>query len=471
MHPLVKNTIKFFLFLAVSAFLFWLVYRDQNWDELLTVLKEDVNYFWIGVACVMGIASHVSRALRWQLLTASMGYRISFGNSFMGVMIGYFANLAIPRMGEFTRCGVVSKYEEVPFSKLLGTVVTERVIDMMILLFLTLIVVITQFKQVGIFLDNNQEIEEKVVNMFHSSWMLLVLVVLAAVGWLFWRLIRKTRFKERIHSFFKGLKEGLLSVKDVRHKGLFVFYSLFIWLMYFLMFYVCFFCFQFTSHLGALVGLTIFVLSSYGMVAPVQGGIGAWHFMVIAALMIYLPHTPNIESMAKTFALLTHGTMTLLYIVVGVICVILLPLYNNAAGKQGNVLVSVGKIKVFAVSVFFLGINLCPFAVDFLMRIHIYFIHQFVLIFDTQDQLVGRQVGIAVDDGSVGIIAISPDKGRASGQQGGTENNKQIEEIFFCINNLRCRMFDFVKVISANNGCIFSFFVTFGKYFLSVYGM
>ena len=76
MHPLVKNTIKFFLFLAVSAFLFWLVYRDQNWDELLTVLKEDVNYFWIGVACVMGIASHVSRALRWQLLTASMGYRI-----------------------------------------------------------------------------------------------------------------------------------------------------------------------------------------------------------------------------------------------------------------------------------------------------------------------------------------------------------------------------------------------------------
>ena len=99
--------------------------------------------------------------------------------------------------------------------------------------------------------------------------------------------------------------------------------------MYFLMFYVCFFCFQFTSHLGILVGLTIFVLSSYGMVAPVQGGIGAWHFMVIAALMIYLPHTPNIQGMAKTFALLTHGTMTLLYIVVGVICLIALPLYNR----------------------------------------------------------------------------------------------------------------------------------------------
>ena len=95
------------------------------------------------------------------------------------------------------------------------------------------------------------------------------------------------------------------------------------------MFYSSFFCFEFTSHLSMLVGLTIFVLSSYGMVAPVQGGVGAWHFMVIAALMIYLPHTPDIGNLAKAFALLTHSSMTLLYIVVGVVCVIALPLYNR----------------------------------------------------------------------------------------------------------------------------------------------
>lgn len=334
MRPVIKNTIKFFLFLAVSVFLFWLVYKDQNWKELLTVLREDVNYTWIWVACVMGIASHVSRAMRWQLLTSSMGYKVSFWNSFMGVMIGYFANLAIPRMGEFTRCGVVSKYEDVPFSKLLGTVVTERVIDMIILLSLTLVALVTQFRQFVLFLDRNKEIEEKVVNMFHSAWLLLIVLLLIVLGWGLWKLLRKTRLHEKIRSFVKGLKEGLLTVKDVKHKWLFIAHSLFIWLMYFLMFYVCFFCFQFTSHLGILVGLTIFVLSSYGMVAPVQGGIGAWHFMVIAALMIYLPDTPNIESMAKTFALLTHGTMTLLYIVVGVICVIFLPIYNNSIKKD-----------------------------------------------------------------------------------------------------------------------------------------
>lgn len=334
MRPVVKNVIKFFLFLGISAVLFWLVYRDQNWGELLKVLKEDVNYTWVIVACVLGIVSHVSRALRWQLLTASMGYKIRFWNSFMGVMIGYFANLAIPRMGEFTRCGVVGKYEKVPFSNLLGTVVTERLIDMIILLSLTVAVAVTQFRQVGVFLDNNPEIREKLTELFRSGWMLLgvVVVVVLAVGC--WKFFLRNRIQGRIRSFFHGLKEGVLTVRNVERKWLFVAYSLLIWLLYFLMFYVCFFCFEFTSHLSMLVGLTIFVLSSYGMVAPVQGGVGAWHFMVISALMIYLPDTPDIENMAKVFALLTHSSMTLLYIVIGVVCVIALPLYNRDFSKH-----------------------------------------------------------------------------------------------------------------------------------------
>ncbi len=329
MRPVVKNIIKFFLFLGISVFLFWLVFRDQDWGELLKVLREDVDYTWVAVAAVLGIASHVSRAMRWQLLTASMGYRIRFWNSFMGVMIGYFANLAIPRMGEFTRCGIVSKYEKVPFSNLLGTVVTERVIDLMILLLLTVVAVVTQFRQVGIFLDDNPEIREKLSHALHSSWMLAVAVVFVAVAVLGWKFFLKDRLQGRIRSFVHGLKDGVLAIRHVERKGLFVAHSLFIWLMYFLMFYISFFCFEFTSHLSMLVGLTIFVLSSYGMVAPVQGGVGAWHFMVIAALMIYLPHTPDIGNLAKAFALLTHSSMTLLYIVVGVVCVIALPLYNR----------------------------------------------------------------------------------------------------------------------------------------------
>ncbi|MDR0544984.1 MAG: flippase-like domain-containing protein, partial [Odoribacteraceae bacterium] len=129
MNSFYKQLLKFLLFFLVTAGLFWLVYRDQNPADMLKMLRDDVNYFWIGVAIALGVASHVSRATRWQLLVRSMGYRLGFRNSFMGVMIGYFANMAIPRMGELTRCGVVHKYEKVPFSKLLGTVMVERVID------------------------------------------------------------------------------------------------------------------------------------------------------------------------------------------------------------------------------------------------------------------------------------------------------------------------------------------------------
>lgn len=325
-----RQVLKFLVFLSISAFLFWLVYRDQNLNDLLKVLQEDVDYTWIGIVAVVAILSHVVRALRWQLLTASMGYPIRFMNGFMGVMIGYFANLAIPRMGEFTRCGVVAKYENVPFSKLLGTVVTERIIDMILLLILTLTVILLQFKQVIFFLDSNKGIEERVVSLMHSWKIGIVILVIPVFLYGLWKLFRGTKFQERLKGFLSGLKEGILTIRNVKHKWLFVGYSVLIWVLYFLMFYLCFFCFEFTSHLGILVGLTVFVLGSYGMVAPVQGGIGAWHFMIISALMLYLPDTPEMESLAKAFALLTHSAMTLMYIVFGVVCLIALPLYNTA---------------------------------------------------------------------------------------------------------------------------------------------
>lgn len=334
MSVICKRIVKFFLFLGLTALLFGLVYKNQNWSESAKILKEEVDYTWIGVAVVLGILSHVCRALRWMLLTRAMGYRIRFGNSFMGVMIGYLANIALPRMGEFTRCGVVAKYENVPFSKLFGTVVTERVIDMLLLLLLTVAVVLGQFRQIGLFLEENREIGEKVSAFLRSGWFVALLLGLAAALYIALRLLRRTSFHKRLRGFWEGMKEGLLTVKYVKRKGAFVFYSLFIWVLYYLMFYVCFFCFPFTAGLGPVVALTVFVLSCYGMVMPAQGGIGSWHAMVIAALFIYLPHTPGMENMSRTFALLTHGTMTLLYIVAGALCLLLMPLYNSRKTKR-----------------------------------------------------------------------------------------------------------------------------------------
>ena len=210
-----KQILKFLVFLCISFFLFWLVYRDQNWSDLRRALEEEVNYSWVAVVCVVGILSHVVRALRWQLLTLSMGCPIRLMNSFFGVMIGYFANLAIPRMGEFTRCGVVSKYEHVPFPKLLGTVVAERVIDMFFIGVHAYCYCVAVSGDT-FFLDTNKGVEERFVSLAHSwkIWMVIVVVPLAVYG--MWRLCRGTKLQQRLGVFLSGLKEGILAIRKVK---------------------------------------------------------------------------------------------------------------------------------------------------------------------------------------------------------------------------------------------------------------
>lgn len=324
-----RNIIRFILFLILSLFLFWLVYRGQDWDNLILVLKQDVDYSWIFLAVILGMLSHVSRAFRWQIVTRSIGDKIGFGNSFMAVMIGYFANLAIPRMGEFTRCGIVAKYEKVEYSKLLGTIITERVVDLIMLLLLTLIVFVTQFKQIGIFIDTNDNLGSGLKLLLTSKWVWIIGISGVFIIIIAWFLLVKSQYYSKINNFLKGLKEGILSIKKLDKPISFIFHTVFIWFMYYMMLYVCFWAFPFGKGVAPLVALTVFVISSYGMVAPVQGGIGAWHFMVISSVVLYYSHIADISMIAKSFALLVHGAMTLLYIVVGIICLIFLPIHNR----------------------------------------------------------------------------------------------------------------------------------------------
>lgn len=329
-----KQILRFTIFLAFTALLFWWVYRDQDWTETFEALKTDVNYTWVWVGIILGILSHIARALRWQQLTDSMGYKMTLMNSFMGVMIGYFANMIIPRAGEVARCGVVSKYENIPTSKLLGNVIGERVIDMAILLTMTIITIVWQLPTFALFFekhiavgDNLADKSEYMIKMGLIAFAALILVASLIF------LMRKSKLVAKIKPFINGLKEGIWTIKKVKNVWLFIFYSVFIWIMYFLMLYVSFFCFDFSSNLGIGVALTAFVTSCYGMVAPVQGGIGAWHFMVIASMMLFLPDTPEMQANTRTFAFLTHGSMTMLYIVLGTLCLATMPLYNKFRKK------------------------------------------------------------------------------------------------------------------------------------------
>ena len=317
--------IKFLAFFAFGILLFWLVYKDQDVERIKSILKNDVEYLWIWIAIVLGILSHISRTLRWALMIEPLGRKPRVFNTFLAVMVGYLMNLVLPRMGEISRCGVLSRYENISFTKLVGTVVTERIIDVIMLLLLALLAVITQFGEVLEFFENNPDIREKLGSTGLIIWILLIAGALMTGIFFFRRKIKKSVFFGKLNGILSKFGEGLRTIKDMKNKGAFIFHTLFIWLMYFLMLYVVFLSFEFTSHLTVIAGLTVFVLSSFGMAAPVQGGIGAWHFMVMQALLVY--------GVAKTdgviFAFLAHGTMTAMQILLGVISLLILPFINR----------------------------------------------------------------------------------------------------------------------------------------------
>jgi uncharacterized protein (TIRG00374 family) len=254
-----------------------------------------------------------------------IGHKPRFANTFMAVMIGYLMNMAFPRMGEISRCGVLARYEKISFTKLFGTVVAERLIDVISLLILLAIVILSQFGQMISFLQHNPEIQAKLTSIFTSPYLIVGFVVLIIVAFLFRNTFKQSAIFKKIVHILNNFKEGFISIRSIKRKGWFWFHSVFIWFCYYLMLYAIFFAFDFTSELNPIAGLTTFVFASFGMVAPVQGGIGAWHFMAIEGLRLYGVAFEN----GVIFAFVAHASMTIMIIVVGLISMLILPFINS----------------------------------------------------------------------------------------------------------------------------------------------
>ncbi len=329
MSKIFSNIVKFTLFFSIGIFLFWITYKDQNATELLETVQHKVNYWWILLSLTFGLLSHISRTIRWNLLIQPLGKTPRFINTFLAVMVGYFANLALPRMGEISRCGIISRYEKLPFSKVFGTVVLERILDILMLLVFLIITLTTQYGIITDFFSNNPGVSNKLSTIFASSYTLYVIISLIIIFLLLKKHFKETRLFQKINQLVADFGDGFKTVKNLNNKWAFIGHTIFIWIMYYLMIYVCFFSFGFTSNLPAIAGLTVFVMGSLGMVAPVQGGIGAWHFMVIGTLILYLPHIINIRNLAGSFALVVHGSQTLMIIIMGTLSVIALPFINR----------------------------------------------------------------------------------------------------------------------------------------------
>jgi uncharacterized protein (TIRG00374 family) len=306
----VIKILQFLVFFTVGIFIFWLIYKDQDIERIKSVLKNEVNYFWVVVSLFIGLISHISRTLRWGLMIEPIGHKPRFVNTFMAVMIGYLMNMAFPRMGEISRCGVLARYEKISFTKLFGTVVAERLIDVISLLILLIIVILSQFGQMISFLQHNPEIQTKLTSIFTSPYLIVAVVTFIVIAYLFRNAFKQTAIFKKVIAILHNFKEGFISIRSINRKGWFWFHSAFIWFCYYLMLYAIFFAFDFTSHLNP---------------APVQGGIGAWHFMAIEGLRLYGVAYEN----GVIFAFVAHTSMTVMIIVMGLISMLALPFINR----------------------------------------------------------------------------------------------------------------------------------------------
>ena len=280
------QTLKFVAFLAVGILLLWFAFRNVDFQRLMADLKE-ADYSWLLLSVLFGFFAYVSRARRWVLLINPLGFHPSTKNSFYALMTGYLANIALPRIGEITRCVALGKKEKIPVDQLIGTVVIERTIDFLSLLIIMIALIITSSDQIGLFLKESilVPIQQQVLSIFGNTWILWVILFSLGVTILFLMIrfkkdLRKIRFFSKMFDIARGIINGLKTITNLKRKWEFIFHTIFIWVNYTLMTWVVVFSLESTSHLTLGDSVFLLVIGGLAMSAPVQSGLGAFHYII-----------------------------------------------------------------------------------------------------------------------------------------------------------------------------------------------
>ena len=326
-----KSVIQFIVLLGIGILLVWLSFRSV-WTEKDKIINSfrNANYFWVTISILIALLSHVLRAFRWNYLLKPAGYSVKPANAVGAVLVSYFANYGLPRMGEITRCTLVTKYDNVPFEVALGTVITERIVDMLLLIvifFLTLFAQFSQLKDLAAkYIFDPLLIKLKAVsaNPYQLIFIIGGVILFIAILW-FLRKKMSNSFGGKIGNILKGFAKGLSSVKDMEKKYQFVILSLAIWAAYFYSLYFAMFAFTGTSELGQSECLVLLLFGTFGVVFT-PGGLGVYPAL-ITGLLIYTYGIDEITAFA--FPWMTWTSQFILIVVLGSLSLILLPIINK----------------------------------------------------------------------------------------------------------------------------------------------
>lgn len=333
MNPKLKNAIRFTVFLGIGIFFIWIFLRNLTAEQKQEIINSmgNANYWWIALAIPLGILSHFVRAMRWKMLIQTMGYNPKNSNMFFAVITGYFANLALPRLGEVSRCSILTKYENVPFNKSFGTVITERALDLMVFVLLFFINLALQAERLSGYINERifKPLQDKLHLNYDLSGSLSVIVISALLVFgvvfvIFRKQITSNKIYIKIKNVFLGFIEGMKSLIKVRNLWLFGFYTFSIWALYLLMAYIVFYSIPASSGLGLDAGLAVLVFGSIGFMV-VQGGIGIYPAIVAETLVLY--GVASAQGYALGWLIWTSQNLTI--VLVGIVSLVLLPLLNN----------------------------------------------------------------------------------------------------------------------------------------------
>lgn len=314
MKKQVTNTLKVLLPLLIGGAILWWMYRGFDWQLIIDALNGGMDWTWMLLSLPFGITAQVFRALRWRQALEPLGEKARAHTCVNAIFLSYGSSLVVPRVGELLRCGVLKRYDNVSFSRSVGTVVTERCIDIIIIMILSSITVLMEIPVFARIASETGMSLSGTLGQFTTAGYLVTAACLLLICGMAWWAARKFDIFSRTRAMVKELREGLFSIRYIRRRWLFFVYSLGIWVSYFLHFYLTFYCFTYTENLGFTVALVAFVVGTFAVLVPTPNGAGPWHFAVKTVLVLFGVSQTD----GAIFALIVHTIQTALVALLGV---------------------------------------------------------------------------------------------------------------------------------------------------------
>ena len=310
----INNIVKVALSLILGGAILYWMYRGFDFQGMKQVLLHGMDWTWMLLSFPFGILAQAFRGWRWQQTLEPVGEKPRASVSVNSIFVSYAVSLLIPRVGEFARCGILRRWDGVSFPKALGTVVTERAIDSVLVMVMIVATLLSQFRVFQSFFRRTGTRVDEFLASFSSTGWLVTMICGIAVIILLWVLLRKMSIYNKVKDLFHGLWQGVVSVRYVKNVPLFIFYSVAIWACYFLHYYLTFFFFFSTGHLAFACAMVTFIVGSIAVIVPTPNGAGPWHFAVKTMLILY----GVASTAALNFVLIVHSIQTLLVVVIGI---------------------------------------------------------------------------------------------------------------------------------------------------------